>query len=428
MSMIILFIVFLVFTLIGMPIYAGLGISSILYLIVKDSSLLSMIPQRVWAGMDTYIMIALPLFILAGELMNVGGITKRIINFSLKIVRPIGGGLAEVGIVASMIMAGVSGSSVADTSAIGSVLIPSMVKKGFTPKYATGLITAASTMGIIIPPSIPMITFSMVSGVSVGKLFLAGAVPGIMIGILQMILVKVNKKKCKFTNLDKYETSEKGDAKSSREGMLALLMPLIIIVSITAGIATASESAGIAVVYTLIIGMFIFKELRVKQLPKILKSTVLITSTIMIIIGFSMIFGWIMAMEKLPENLAMFLLSLNLSKGWILLFLDVIILFLGTFLDVTPIIILLTPILMPIMQQFGVSNLQFGAILIVGSAIGLATPPLGMCLNAANKISKLPINEIVTSAAPFVACDLVVLLLVTYVPQVSLYLPNLLAK
>lgn len=428
MSMLILFATFLIFTLLGLPIYAGLGISSILYLAIKDYALLAMIPQRIWAGMDTYIMIALPLFILAGDLMNSGGITKRIIDFSLKLVRPIKGGLGEVAVVSSMIMAGVSGSSVADTSAIGAVLIPGMVERGFNLSYATGLVAAASTMGIIIPPSIPMVTFSMVSGVSIGKLFLAGTIPGLTIGILQIIMIQFYKKKHKLTDLDKVENVEVTTKKSIGEGILALLMPLIIIVSITAGIATASESAGVAVVYTLILGLFVFRELKVKQIPKILKSTALSTSTIMIIIGFSMIFGWIMAMEKVPDSLAMFLLSLNLSKGWILLLLDILILFLGTFLDVTPIIILITPILMPIMLQFGVSNLQFGAILIVGSAIGLVTPPLGMCLNAANKISKLPINEIFSSALPFVACDMVVLMLVTYIPEISLFLPNLLMK
>ncbi|MGH4137341.1 TRAP transporter large permease [Clostridium sp.] len=428
MSMLILFVSFLIFTLIGTPIYAGIGISSILYLVVKDYTLLAMVPQRIWAGMDTYIMIALPLFIFAGHLMNSGGITKRIIDFSLRAVKPIKGGLGEVAVVSSMIMAGVSGSSVADTSAIGSVLIPSMVEKGYNVKYATGLVAAASTMGIIIPPSIPMVTFSMVSGVSVGKLFLAGAIPGISIGVLQIVMIQYYKKKHKLTALDEKVEVMGNTKKSIIEGVFALLMPLIIIVSITAGIATASESAGIAVVYTLVLGIFVFKELKPKKIIKILKTTALSTSTIMIIIGFSMIFGWIMAMEQVPDSLATFLLGLNLSKGWILLFLDILILFLGTFLDVTPIIILITPILMPIMFQFGVSNLQFGAILIVGSAIGLVTPPLGMCLNAASKISKLPINEVFSSAVPFVACDFIVLLLVTYIPAISLFLPNLIMK
>jgi len=419
MSMVALFLSFCGLSFLGFPIYVGLGVSSICYLFITNPDFIAMVPQRIWAGMETYIMIALPLFILAGELMNTGGITKRIVDFSLQVVRPIKGGLGEVSVVSSMILSGISGSSVADTSAIGSVMIPAMQKKGFSTKYSTGLVVAATTLGIIIPPSIPMITYSMVSGASIGSLFMAGLVPGLLIGIFQLIAVQIYKRKNKLYLLEQKRDTDVTFLQATKEGILALVMPGIIVVSILFGVATASESAGIAVLYAFILGVFVFKELKISDLPRIIKMTVMSTSSIMIIIGFSMIFGWVMSMEKIPDLLAQFLESMQLSKFWILLMLDIFILFLGTFLDVTPIILLITPMLLPVAQKIGVDPLQFGAILMVGSAIGLATPPLGMCLNAANKISKLSIMEIFRAAWPFLLCDLIVLLMVTFIPEMT---------
>jgi tripartite ATP-independent transporter DctM subunit len=374
-------------------------------------------------------MIALPLFILAGDLMNRGGITQRIIDFSLHIVRPVKGGLGEVCVMASMIFGGISGSSVADTSAIGSVMIPAMQKKGFSKGYATGLVVAASTMGMIIPPSIPMVTYSMVSGASIGKLFMAGLVPGLMIGCLQLIAVKIYKRTNKLYLLEREKSTTKSFLKSGKEGFFALIMPLImpliIIVSITFGIATASESAGIAVFYALLLGFFLFRELKLKDIPGVLRGTVLSSSTVMIIIGFSMIFGWIMAMEKVPDTISAFFMDLHINKYVVFLLFDVFILFIGTFLDVTPALLLVTPIMLPVMKMFGMGELQFGAVMIVGTAIGLVTPPLGMCLNAANKISRLSIVEIFIASVPFLLCDLIVLVLVTFIPAISTFLPGL---
>ena len=417
MSMLILFLSFCVFSFLGIPLYVGLGLASILYLLYASPDFIIMVPQRIWAGMDTYVLIALPLFILAGELMNTGGITKRIINFSLQLVRPFKGGLGEVGIVSSMIFAGISGSSVADTTAIGSVLIPAMEEKGFNKRYATGLIVAASTMGIIIPPSIPMITYSMVSGVSIGLLFMAGVLPGVLIGMFQLIAVQIYKRKNNLHLLEDETARGESFFHATKDGLMAMIMPGIIVASILFGVATASESAGIAVLYAFVIGVFVFKELKIENLPRILRSTIISTSAIMIIIGFSMIFGWVMAIEKVPDSIAAFLLDMNIGKLGLLALLDVFVLFLGTFLDITPILLLITPIFLPVVAKFGVDPLQFGIILIVGSAIGLVTPPLGMCLNAANKISKLPIVDIFYAAWPFLLCNLIVLLLVTFVPE-----------
>lgn len=426
MSMVVLFLGFCVLSLLGVPIYAGLGLASVLYLLVSNPDYIVMLPQRVWSGVDTYMMIALPLFILAGELMNRGGITRRIIDFSLHAVRPIKGGLGEVSVVASMVFGGISGSSVADASAIGAVMIPAMEEKGFSKRYATGLVVAASTMGMIIPPSIPMVTYSMVSGASIGDLFMAGLVPGVMIGLFQLVAIYFYKRANKLHLLEQAMEYRQGFWQTGREGLLALIMPLLIIGTIAFGIATASESASIAVLYSLVIGFFVFKELRLKDLPDALHKTFVTSSSVMLIIGFSMIFGWVMAMEKVPDAIAMFFMTMEVSRFWVLMLLVVFILFIGTFLDVTPALLLVTPIMIPVLRHYGIDEVQFGAIMIVGTAIGLVTPPLGMCLNAGNKISGLPIWDIFVASVPFLICDVIVLILVTYVPAVSLTVPRLL--
>jgi len=425
MSMVILFGGFCVLSLLGVPIYAGLGLSSILYLWFSNPDFIVMLPERVWSGMDSYMMIALPLFILAGELMNRGGITQRIIDFSLHAVRPIKGGLGEVSVVAAMIFGGISGSSVADTSAIGSVMIPAMRDKGFSTRYATGLVVAASTMGMIIPPSIPMVTYSMVSGASIGALFMAGLVPGLMIGVFQLVAVFIYKRANGLNRLEASMVHRHGFWRTGREGLLALIMPLLIIGSIAFGVATASESASVAVLYSLLLGFFVFKELKIVDLPEVLHKTFLASSTVMIIIGFSMIFGWVMAMEQVPDMIARFFMDSNLDRVWVLLLLDAFILFIGCFLDVTPALLLVTPIMIPVLRHYGIDVVQFGAIMICGTAIGLVTPPLGMCLNAANKISGLGIWQIFVAAAPFLLCNLIVLILVTFIPEVSLFVPSL---
>lgn len=324
-----------------------------------------------------------------------------------------------------MIFGGITGSSVADTSALGSILIPDMVKKGYPRGFTTGVTVASSTMGMIIPPSIPMLMFAMVSGVSVGKLFMAGLIPGLMIGIFQLVYTWIVSQKRGYHDLERY-SEKKTNGQIAKDGILAILMPVMILVTVSAGIATASESAAIAVLYALILGFFVYKELSAKTLWSSLKKTAIMTASIMIIGGFTMIFTWILAVEQIPNQIASFLLGSNIPSWVIFLFLDILILFLGTFLDVVPCILLIAPILMPVMVQLGMSELQFGIILVVGLAIGLVTPPVGMCLNVASKISGESIVEVFKDALPFLACNLIVLLLVTFIPGLSLWLPSIL--
>jgi tripartite ATP-independent transporter DctM subunit len=424
MSLTIMMISLFALILLSVPIAYSLGASGLIYLLIEQPAFISTLPQRIWSGTNSFVIIAMPLFILAGELMNRGGLTKRLINFSLLTVKPIRGGLGEVNVVASMIFGGISGSSVADTSALGSVLIPNMIKKGYSKGFSTGITVASSTMGMIIPPSVPMLMYAMISGASVGKLFLAGLIPGVLIGASQLILVYVYSAK-KGYHPPRQKISMHEITTTTRDGLLAVLMPLVIVLSVSTGVATASESAGIAVLYSMVLGFFLYKELHLKDLPGILKKTVMMSASIMIIVGFSMIFTWILAIEQIPAMVANFLMNIEVHRFWILLFIDLLILFVGTFVDVTPTLLLLCPILIPVMQYFGVSELQFGAIMITGCAIGLVTPPIGMCLNAATKICGMPITKIFESALPFIICNVIVLILVTFIPEVSTWLPSL---
>lgn len=424
MELPLMFITLVVLLVVGVPIAYSIGGAGILYMLLTNPVFLLTMPQRIWSGTESFIIIAMPLFMLTGELMNHSGLTRRLINFAMLTVRPVHGGLGEVNVVASMIFGGISGSSVADTSALGSILIPDMVKKGYPLGFSAGITVASSTIGMIIPPSVPMLMYAMISGASVGKLFLAGLIPGILVGVIQLVLTYViSRKKGYHPPKEKMEFKEA--LKITKDGTLAVLMPLLIIVSVSGGIATASESAGIAVLYATVLGFFVYKELTWKDVGKALKKTFMMTSSIMIIGGFTMIFTWILAVEQVPAMIGNFLTNSNIP-GWVVfIFLDVLILVLGTFLDVTPCILLISPILLPVMQQFGMNELQFGAVIIVGLAIGLVTPPVGMCLNVASKICGMSIVEIFKSALPFIICNVIVLVLVTFIPAVSLWIPGL---
>lgn len=423
MELSMMFFALIVLLVIGVPIGYAIGSSGILYMLMTNPGFLMTFPQRVWSGTESFIIIAMPLFMLMGELMNHSGLTRRLIDFSMLLVRPFGGGLGEVNVIASMIFGGISGSSVADTSALGSILIPDMVKKGYPKRFSAGITVASSTIGMIIPPSVPMLMYAMVSGASVGKLFLAGLIPGILVGLTQLALTYfISRKKGYHPKKEKIDT--KSIIKISKDGSLALLMPVLIIATVTFGIATASESAGIAVLYAAFLGFFVYKELKLKDVGKALKKTFMMTSSIMIIGGFTMIFTWILAVEQVPVAIGTFLVNSNIPAWLVFLSLDIIILILGTFLDVTPCILLISPILLPVMQQFGMSELQFGAIIIVGLAIGLVTPPVGMCLNVASKICNLDIIEIFKGALPFIVCNIIVLLLITFIPGLSMWLPS----
>jgi tripartite ATP-independent transporter DctM subunit len=425
MGVSILLISLIVLVIIGVPLCFSMGASGLIYFLIMKPTLINILPQRVWAGCYSFVLTALPMFILAGELMNHGGITKRIINFCLYIVKPFHGGLAEVNVVASMVFGGISGSSVADTSALGSILIPQMEENGYEKGFSAGVTVASSTMGMIIPPSIPMLMYAMISNDSIGALFLAGAIPGILIGLTQVVVVHFLAKKKGYVNKNEKIFKWNVFLREFSDGLLAIAMPLIIVLSVSFGVATATESAGIAVLYAFVLGKFVYKELEFKDVWKAIKNTVRFSSSVLYIVGFSTIYTWILSVEHVPQNIAYFLVNLDVPIFVIFIMVDIIILLVGAFVDVAPAIYLLGPVLIPVMSQLGMSSLQLGALLIVGLAIGLVTPPVGMCLNAANKICHMQIMEISKKAMPFITCNIFVMILITFIPAVSTWLPSL---
>lgn len=415
----------LFFLIIGVPIAYSLGLSGFAYFWLVHPELLSILPARFYAGMNSYAMIAMPLFVFMGLLMNSGGITARLIDFSLMFVGRLRGGLGLVNVISSMIFGGISGSSVADTASVGAVLIPEMHKKGYSLEFSSGITVASSTMGMIIPPSVPMVIYAYISEESVGRLFLGGLIPGVMIGFLMLaITVGVSYYK-KFPTADVRLTPREKISLTGR-AFPALVMPVFVVGTVVLGLATATESAGLGVLYAIFVGLVVLRELKLKVIPKLLRDAIQTSATVMIIIALSKLYVWILALERIPQSLALFVSGLELPVFVILFVVLLVILLVGTFVDVSPAILLLTPVFLPAMKLLGVNGIQFGVILIIGLAMGLVTPPVGMCLNVCSAISKVQIGRIFKAALPFLLANLITLILITYIPALSLWLPSLL--
>ena len=326
-----------------------------------------------------------------------------------------------------MLFGGISGSSVSDTASIGSILIPEMKKRGYPEEYAAGLTVASSTMGMIIPPSIPMVLYAVTAQESVGRLFLGGVFPGIMVGVFQLLITIVISNKNSFPRENKivsFDTILKMTAKNS----YILFMPFFVVGSVILGIATPTESAALGVFYALIIGLFLIKSLNLKRIVKALKSAVLTSAKIMIIIAFSKIFIWVLAFERVPDELSETISSLGLNSTSMLLLFVVIILISGTFIDVSPAILLFTPVFLPSIIQLGVSPVLFGVVLVIGLAVGACTPPVGNCLNVCAIITGLSIGKIFKGAAPFLIANVVTLIIIVLFPKIVTWLPEAIMK
>ena len=415
------------FVVTGLPIAYGLGLSALVYFIAYHPEIILVIPQRFYAGLDSELMLALPLYVLMGAMMNVGGLTTRLIDFSLLLVGRLRGGLGMVCIMSSMIISGISGSSVADAASIGSVLIPEMERRGYSREYAAGITVAATTNGMIIPPSIPMVIYAFMATESVGKLFLSAAIPGLILGLVQMAINGVISAKHNYP-VENIGFTVPEVMSRLRKGVLPLLMPIFVIGAVVIGLTTATEAVGVGVLYAFLVGTLFYHGLKLRHIPPMLRESIMSSANVMIITAFSGLYTWILALEQVPDLVAALVMGLDVPVWVILLVVDIIILAIGFFVDVAPAIILLTPVFLPALKSIGVSPIQFGAILIVGMAVGLVTPPVGMCLNVVSTITKLDIVTIFRAAIPFLIADVIVLLLVTFVPAVSLWLPALLME
>ena len=410
--------------LIGVPIAYSLGLSALAYFLIEQPMLIGILPQRLFAGINNYALISLPLFILMGLVMNAGGITARLLDLSTFFVGRMKGGLGLVNVVASMIFGGISGSSASDTASIGSVLIPEMGRRGYPASFAAGITVASSTMGMIIPPSVPMVIYAIVAQESVGRMFLGGVIPGIMIGFFQLLLVWwVSRRRDYPVEVVPFTFHEA--IRQLRRSAVVAIMPLLIVGSVVFGVATPTETAGMAVAYGLLIGLFIVGLTVVKELPDAMRSAILTSAKIMMIIAFSQLYIWVLALERIPDQIALFVIGLDLGPTALMLLIAVIILLAGTFIDVSPAILLLTPVLLPAATSVGVSGVHFGVVMVCGLAVGACTPPVGNCLNVCAAIARMGIGQIFLGAAPFLLANVAVLFLICLFPQLVLWIPSL---
>jgi C4-dicarboxylate transporter DctM subunit len=422
----ILGISFVTFLILGIPIAFVLGLTSFVALLYSGNIPLLLMPKEMFSGTDSFPLLAVPFFMLAGNLMNAGGITRRLIHFCNILLGYVRGGLAMVNIVASMFFAGITGAAAADASAIGSILIPAMTEEKYDRDFSAAVTAAASTMGPIIPPSIPMIILGAIAELSVGALFLAGVIPGVMIGISLLGVAYVISRKRNYPK-EKVK-SVKDFFIGLKDALLALLMPAIIMGGILGGIFTPTEAAVVAAVYAFIVSSLIYREIRWKDLPKVLIDSVVTTSILMLVIANSAIFGWILANQQVPQAVAQIFLSISNNKWVILLLLNIFLLFVGTFMETTASLIILTPILFPLAVKVGIDPIHFGLVMVLNLVIGLITPPLGVCLFIACSIAKITLEQIAKAILPFLIAAIAILFIVTYIPELSLWIPRMFMK
>lgn len=419
----ILLLSFAILLIIGVPIPFSLGISSLLVLLAGDMNTI-LVPQRIIVGTDSFSLLAIPFFILSGELMYRGGLSKRLINVANAFIGRFTAGLAYVTVAAATFFAAISGSAPATTAAIGSVMIPEMEKKGYSRDFSAALATAAGPIGQMIPPSIPMVVWAVMANVSITRLFLAGVIPGILMAIaLSLVSYIIARKR----NIPKSgsEFSWKATFDALKDGVWALMSPVIVLGGIYGGYFTPTEAAAISVVYGLIVGLFIYKDLKVSEIPAILITSVKTTTMVVFVISVASLFGWIMANNNIAQIIANAILSISTNKIVVLLLINILLLILGCIMDNIAAMVILASVLSFIAAQIGVDPVQFGAIVVINFAVGMITPPIGYSLFVGASVSGLSIEKVSKALWPFLLAEIVVLMLLTYIPAITLYLPNL---
>ncbi|KAB7707168.1 TRAP transporter large permease subunit [Bacillus aerolatus] len=407
----------------SVPIAVAIGLSSVIAIIFAGNIPLDVLAQKTFTSIDSFPLMAIPFFILAGTLMEKGGIAKRLIRFSNSLVGSLTGGLGMVVVVTSMFFAAISGSGVATTAALGSILIPAMIKKGYDRSYAGALQAISGELGVIIPPSVSMILFGVATGVSIGDLFLAGIIPGILIGASLILMVFIISKRRGYkgeSNIPKGEVLA-----AFKDALLALFMPIIILGGIYGGVFTPTEAAAVAVAYSFIVGFFIYKEIKVKDLVAILSKSMITTSIVMFIIANAGLFSFILTREGIPQKVATFFSEVTASPIVFLLIINILLLIIGMFFDGGIAIIILAPLLTPAAVALGIDPVHFGIIMITNLAIGMCTPPLGVNLFVACQIANIRLDQITKAILPFLAIMIIDVLLISYLPQLSLFLVEL---
>ena len=408
------------------PIAVSIGVASILAILIQGDFSLMMVAQRMFGGTDSFHLMAVPLFMFVGVIMEAGGISRRIVDFANALVGWLPGGLAAVAIVSAMFFAGISGSAAADTAAVGAILIPAMKKSGYESDFAAAVQSSGGSIGVIIPPSIPMIIFGFLTGASIGQLFAGGILPGLLIGIT-------------LVGVSTFISWRKGYAATTRfsinqiwqtfnRAILALGAPVIILGGILFGVFTATESAAVAVVYALVVGMFVYRKIKVKDLVHLFRDGAITSSIVMFIIATASIFSWLAAIENLPSHLAGALLGFTEDPIILLLIINLVLLIAGTFVETTAALILLVPMIAGMVPSLGIDMIQLGVIVVTNLAIGMLTPPMGICLIVSCSISGDSLSAISRRILPFLAILIVDLLIITFYSPLTMWMARMVAK
>lgn len=424
-EILILVVSFLILLSIGVPVAWSIGISCVLTMLVSIDSMAAFttVSQRMATGLDSFSLLAIPFFILAGQIMNQGGIATKLIDFAKALIGALPGGLIYVNVIAAMLFGAISGSAVAATSAIGGILGPRMEKENYSKEFGAAINVTASTTGLVIPPSNVLIVYSLASGgVSIASLFLAGYIPGILMGLALMLTAAVWIKKKKYPAGERSSLGRIGF--TFLDAFPSLFLLIVVIGGIVSGIFTATEASAIAVLYTLILSG-IYRQLNVKKLYNIFLNSVGTTAIVMLLIATSMSMSWVMSFENIPQSVSDVLLGLSDNKFVILLIINLLLLFVGTFMDMTPAILIFTPIFLPVMENLGVDPVHFGIIMVMNLCVGLCTPPVGAVLFIGVSVAKTSIQKVIKPLMPLYLVMAIVLLLITFIPAISLWLPTL---
>ncbi|MGR5503186.1 TRAP transporter large permease [Vibrio sp. DNB22_10_4] len=429
MISLVLFGVFIMLVILGAPIAICLGTASLIVLdYMTGTPNLSMLAKSAVMGGNSFPLVAIPLFVIAGEVMQRGGLSARIVSAANSLVGRFKAGLAYVNILASMFFAAISGSSPATVAAIGSNMIPEMSKNGYKKPFSAALTAAAGITGVMIPPSIPLIIYGVTAGESIGKLFLAGLIPGTMFGLGYMLVARLtihqNQTPKSVEHVDVCPNEDKEKVTWRNHSIWALIVPIIILGGIYGGVFTPTEAAGVAVIYALIVSLFIYRDLHFSQLGEVLVRSGLTSATVLVMVVMASAFGRLLTLERVPVEVAQFITSISENPLLVLLLINVMLLIVGMFMETIASIIILTPILLPIAQSFGIDPIHFGVIMTVNLAIGFCTPPLGANLFVATGVADVSLESLVKSILPFLLAMIIMLSIVTFVPQLSLFLPS----
>jgi|SRR5690625_401066 len=414
-------LIFAILLIIGAPIAIAIGLSSF-FAMMQEGISIDVFSRTVFSGIDSFTLMAIPFFIFAGDLMLVGGTSKRLVDFAKKLVGWSTGGLPIAGVMSSMFFAALSGSSPATVAAIGGFMIPSLSNEGYSRRFAIGLMTSAGSLGIIIPPSITLLVYGSSAEVSISDLFIAGILPGIFIGLILIILSYIIAKK---------EGHKPGGKTNLRElwysfksAIWGILLPVIVLGGIYVGIFTPTEAAAVAIIYSLIIGLFIYKEIKLKDLFKVTKKSVITSSMIMLVIATSNVFSWHLTYEQIPTNLASILLEYANTRVVFLLLVVLILLVVGMFMDTSAAVLIFVPLFLPMVYELGIDPIHFGIVMIVTLSIGMITPPFGLNLFVATGVSDASLTEVIKATFPFIIVLIITALVIVFIPQISLFLLN----